>query len=451
MKKKVNLTEDQVKQEISRLLETSSTVDGQAVLARGATNSVASGLSCHHTTVSRIWKKARTNRADPCVQAYRATPQKHRCGRKRKYDDAELAEAVAKVPANQRRSERALAAAVGIPKTTLHHYKTRDNLIRPHSNALKPHLTPLHKEMRMGYAASRVLPKEEARGVVHDVSDADDGTYSDYVFNSAYDEVHVDEKWFFITEKEMKIYLARDEKPPKRSVTNKDSVTKVMSLCAVARPRFDSNGCCTFDGKIGVWPFVETVIAQRGSRHRPKGTPELKPVKVTGKVHKQCALEKVLPAVRRRWPERGTVRLQHDNAPAHFTKEDPEWLEAASRAGRVQFQLIEQGANSPDTNVLDLGFFCPLQTLQFQQKRATHVEGLIANVERAYELHEPQKLGRSWLTHQSVLDCIVRCDGDNDYSIPHLNKDRICREGNLPCHLPLTGLAKEHLERAGFL
>jgi len=317
MKKKVNLTEDQVKQVISRLLETSSTVDGQAVLARGATNPVASGLSCHHTTVSRVWKRARMDRANPCVQAYRATPQKHRCGREREHDDAGLAGAVAEVPVGQRRSGCALAAAVGTPKTTLHHHKTCDNLVRPRPDALKPHLTPLHGEMQMGHAAPRALPKEEARGAVHDISDAgpkstgelgvrprkrailgcDDGTHSDCVFNSAYDEVHVDEKWPFITEEGMRVCLARDEKPPKRSITDKDSTTKVMSLCAVARPRFDSNGCCTFDGKTGVWPLVETVIAQRGSRHRPKGTPELEPVKVTGEVCKQHTLEKVLPAV----------------------------------------------------------------------------------------------------------------------------------------------------------
>jgi hypothetical protein len=38
-----------------------------------------------------------------------------------------------------------------------------------------------------------------------------------------------------------------------------------MFLCALARPRFDDNGNCTFDGKIGMWPFVEKVEAQRRS------------------------------------------------------------------------------------------------------------------------------------------------------------------------------------------
>ena len=35
-----------------------------------------------------------------------------------------------------------------------------------------------------------------------------------------------------------------------------------MFLTAVARPRFDdATGACAFDGKIGTWPFVESVAA----------------------------------------------------------------------------------------------------------------------------------------------------------------------------------------------
>jgi hypothetical protein len=33
----------------------------------------------------------------------------------------------------------------------------------------------------------------------------------------------------------------------------------VMFLTAVAKPRYDDEGNCTFDGKIGIWPFVRKV------------------------------------------------------------------------------------------------------------------------------------------------------------------------------------------------
>jgi hypothetical protein len=35
-----------------------------------------------------------------------------------------------------------------------------------------------------------------------------------------------------------------------------------MFLTTVARPRYNAEGECTFDGKIGIWPFLERV------RHR---------------------------------------------------------------------------------------------------------------------------------------------------------------------------------------
>jgi len=32
-----------------------------------------------------------------------------------------------------------------------------------------------------------------------------------------------------------------------------------MFLTAVAKPRYDNEGNCTFDGKIGIWAFIRKV------------------------------------------------------------------------------------------------------------------------------------------------------------------------------------------------
>lgn len=70
------------------------------------------------------------------------------------------------------------------------------------------------------------------------------------------------------------MYAAPDEQLSSQFVQNKDQILKVMFLCAVTRPRFDENGDCTFDGKIGLWPsFVEYTQARRASQYRPAGTP----------------------------------------------------------------------------------------------------------------------------------------------------------------------------------
>ena len=59
--------------------------------------------------------------------------------------------------------------------------------------------------------------------------------------------------------KDMTYYLLPEEEDPYRTVQNKNSIGKVMLLTAVARPRYDDAGNCTFDGKIGVWAFIRKV------------------------------------------------------------------------------------------------------------------------------------------------------------------------------------------------
>ena len=54
-------------------------------------------------------------------------------------------------------------------------------------------------------------------------------------------------------------YFLPDEEDPHRTVQNKNSIEKVMLYSGVAKPRFDASGNCTFDGKLGVWPFVRKV------------------------------------------------------------------------------------------------------------------------------------------------------------------------------------------------
>jgi hypothetical protein len=74
-------------------------------------------------------------------------------------------------------------------------------------------------------------------------------------------------KSFFLTEENMRFYRTTDEQQeaPKRVCAHKLHILKVMFLAAVARPCFDDNGQCIFDGKIGIWPFIEKVPAKRTS------------------------------------------------------------------------------------------------------------------------------------------------------------------------------------------
>jgi hypothetical protein len=65
---------------------------------------------------------------------------------------------------------------------------------------------------------------------------------------------------------------------------------------------------CTFDGKIGMWPFIKQVEAQRDSVNRPAGTIETKCVTVTKAVYREFMIEKVIPAIKEKWPNQQELR-----------------------------------------------------------------------------------------------------------------------------------------------
>ena len=48
-----------------------------------------------------------------------------------------------------------------------------------------------------------------------------------------YDSVHIDEKWFFISEKQLRVYLAPDKEIPEPNAQNRDHLIKDMFLCHI--------------------------------------------------------------------------------------------------------------------------------------------------------------------------------------------------------------------------
>jgi hypothetical protein len=163
--------------------------------------------------------------------------------------------------------------------------------------------------------------------------------------------------------KDRNYYLLPEEDVTIRAVHNKNCIGKVMFLTAVARTRFDKAKKITFSGKIGIWPFVKEIPAARRSDNRPKGTLELKSIKVNRDIMRQFLIEKVLPAIVEAWPTEDvgqTILIQQDNATPHILPSDREFKEVvaeiAVKTGLVM-KLIQQPSNSPDLNVLDLGFF----------------------------------------------------------------------------------------------
>ncbi|WOH12833.1 hypothetical protein DCAR_0832342 [Daucus carota subsp. sativus] len=250
--------------------------------------------------------------------------------------------------------------------------------------------------------------------------------------------IHIDEKWFYLSKKSEKYYLLKEERDPERTCKSKNFLTKVMFLAAVARPRFDEAGNVLFSGKIGIFPFITKEPAKRSSSNRPAGTLVTKPMTSVGRdTVRSFLINKVVPAIIEKWPDdvhNTTLFIQQDNARTHINPNDEEFRLAMNRLG-VDIQLYNQPPNSPDMNVLDLGFFNAIQALQ--QKEATRtVEELISAVERAFEAYSPIRSNHVFLSLQLCMIEVMKTRGSIGYKIPHINKVGLERNGRLPFQMP---------------
>lgn len=388
-------------------------------LPYGTINDAATKFTITRKVVSAIWQQGRQSVNNGSVAADFTSRKVGKVGRKRKT----ISQAdIESIPKKQRGNIRSTAAALNIGVATAHKL-LKEGILKAHSNAVKPFLTDENKKARLKYCLSMLDSNSVALGAPH--------------FQNMNDHVHVDEKWFYISKNQQKYYLAAGEEPPHRTCKSKRFVTKVMFLAAVARPRWNTAKNKWFDGKLGIWPFVTQEPAKRSSKNRVAGTMVTKNIDSVTKVqYSQMITEKVIPAIRNKWPNStrsATIVIQQDNAKPHISPADIAFNEAV-QASSMDIQLACQPPNSPDTNVLDLGFFNAIQALQ-HQKVMNNIDELIAAVQAAFQELDKNKLSKVFLTHQSCMNEILKCGGGNKYQIPHLSKDRLINENCLPDHL----------------
>ncbi|XP_042022953.1 uncharacterized protein LOC121770254 [Salvia splendens] len=321
-----------------------------------------------------------------------------------------------------------LAIKMEVSKSTAGRW-VKGNKIRPHTNAIKPALTDVNKISRMRWSLSHIQPT---------ISEGK------LLYHAMHNIVHIDEKWFYMTKTSDRYYLLPEEDEPYRSFS---------------RPLFGSDGQPIFDGKIGIFPFTQQVPAKRKSKNRPRGTLETKSIQsVSKEAMRECLLNqatkhsitihaRIIPTIKAKWSANANkeIYIQQDNAKPHLKSSDLQFEAIASTDG-FKFHLVSQPANSPDTNVLDLGFFRAIQSLQ-DDKLATNIDELLANVWRSFEELTPQTLNNVFLTLQSCLTKILEVHGGNNYKIPHLNKDRLSRTVGLPTSLEVEeNLIRDSLE-----
>lgn len=238
------------------------------------------------------------------------------------------------------------------------------------------------------------------------------------------------------------------EEPPIACVQSKRFITKVMFLTAIAQPRHNPDTNSMFDGLIGIFPFIRREEAKRSSKNRPKGTIVTKPLDSIGRTEiTDMLVNKVMPAIREKFPasSRGeNIMIQQDNARPH-AKSDDVIVNAAGKTNGWNIGLTCQPPNSPDLNVLDLGYFRSIQSIKDTMSPA-NVDELIDCVTQSYWDQPLKTTENIFLTLQKVMECIMLEEGGNKYSLPHMAKDKMRRELG---HMPLSiQCSEEAVDRA---
>ncbi|GMF12700.1 unnamed protein product [Phytophthora lilii] len=365
-------------------------VEDTTKLVRHAVTDAANEFGVDRRTVSRLWKRAvqsLENGDEVCDVASRKVGRR---GRRKRDWSAEL-ERVKEIPLAQRGSIRALATAVGIPKTTLYELLKEDG--NPTINSIKPSLTDKNKVERLRYCASKVRPNG--------------------LFDDMHNVVHINMKWFS---------LPRDKK------------TKVMFMAAVARPQWDPQKNAYFDGKIGTWPFVREEI-----QHEVPERAFVALETVTKDDVQRMITDLIVPAIRLKMPAhlmQGPIYIQQDSAKIRSTGDAMFAEEGRKEGWNIQMQNLPP--YSPDFTVMDNTLFKAIQAgirMVPPPTLGSSVSGLtelMGAVERGFASLTGDQINDAFLSLQKAMECTMRVQGSNTYELGATSKEQLQFEGSLP-------------------
>ncbi|XP_074369553.1 uncharacterized protein LOC141710981 [Apium graveolens] len=373
-------------------------------LKHGEIQEVTTLFNVTRRTINTIWATAR--RQNRASQPYNMSTNGHNSGRKRIQVQPS---AITEINMGDRACIRDLAVQLKVSSTTANRMIKR-GLIKPHTNPLHPALKEANLFQRVKWVLNLLMG---------------DTPTTKRQYYPMFNFVHIDEKWFYLSKKSQRVYLERNEKGKYKAAKSSKFIPKVMFTAAVARPRFNQeNTECTFDGKIGIFPFTYQAPAWRASKYRAKGTVVTKVVESVGrKETRSMLINDIIPAIMQKWPiSEGykTIYIQQDNARTHITQDDPEWQQVHNQ-GDFTFYLVQQPPNIPDLNILDLGFFRSIQSLM-HKKMPKDVDDMLNAVHQAFYELDPRTLANIWLSYQYVMNEVLKVKGSNDYLVPHVNQ-----------------------------
>ncbi|XP_074264466.1 uncharacterized protein LOC141586956 [Silene latifolia] len=379
--------------------------DGQ--LDRGAIKEAANRFNVSVRTISNIWRLAKK----PRLVGEKLDVKSGRIGNKNRKRILPNIEHIKSLDKSLRDTMIRVSENCGVSVGTVHSW-VKEGLIKRHSSPLHPKLSELHKDQRLLYSLKSLVVKQ----VLEEFLDLNNVPVTEIIFNEMSNVIHMDEKWFYITEDNETVYVVEGEELPHR--------------------------CC------------QSKSSKRSSENRPRGTLETKPIEsITKQVIKDCLIHQVIPAIKSVWPEGLSkhIYIQQDNARPHIKNDDPDFM-AAENSDGFNIELVFQPPNSPDLNVNDLGYFKALQSLQ-KKKAAKTVDDLVNEVMQAFIDYSPSKLNNIFLSLQAVMIEMMKCKGHNNFSLPHMGKGHLAVIGMLPRNLivneVLVRQCIEHMQGLG--
>lgn len=115
---------------------------------------------------------------------------------------------------------------------------------------------------------------------------------------------------------------------------------------------------------------------------------------------------------------RGAV-VQHDGVTPHGGRGNAVYFQLQMQHHTFPIEVVQQPAQSPDLNVLDLGIFRSLKChVNSAKAKACSLDELIDIIETAYTTYAAHTLRNIWATLLDVYREIIQHRGDNCFKMP---------------------------------
>ena len=393
---------------------------------------VYGGSMRYYKCIASEWT-TQYNRGVPIPEITLSRNRAGRCGRATSLTPA-LAKEIIEINTITRGalSERKLAKKLKekgfeVTKGTVHNWLKAMDATK-YRRYIKPKLELRHKIAALEFVFDRFEQGEDGKPKLFPVDDFLGEQV--YRFTDLTDDVHGDEKWFFLFKDgtAVRVFPNADGTysiPIPARVYHKSRMPKVMFLAVVTRPRPEYG----FDGKIGIWPFTVERVAKRSDKRT--GTVAgvsviIEDVKIDAKAYLEKIVGKggVFEKIRAKmtWfregsgkPEAGRpLYFQHDGAKPHTAKANQEAYAAEGGKYGFDIRIRLQPAQKPEFNFLDLAFFRSLDSDVTTLPKTTRKD-LIKAVSKAFNEYDADRMEACCRSLITSYRGNLETGGDNNF------------------------------------